>query len=105
MTSSYSAPPGYHEGELARLILILITPDPTTGAHSTSASANGHTYFKELAKDTLVCALDALAQSSDAFSPLKSVAGGLMFFATLSDVSAHVATSIPPGLIYFFYDS
>ena len=82
----------YRETELARLLVVLVTPDPTTGARSTSASANGHTYFKELAKDTLICALDALAQSSDAFPPLKSAAGGLMFFATLADVSTHVVS-------------
>ena len=89
MTSDSSALTGSREEELARLVLILITPDPITGARSTSASASGHTHFKELAKDTLICALAALAQSSDAFSPLQSVAGGLMFFATLSDVSTH----------------
>ena len=83
----YSGPSSFREGELARLILILITPDPITGARSTSASANGHTYFKELAKDALLYALDALAQSSDACSPLKSLTGGLMFFANWSDVS------------------
>ena len=87
MTSYYSVPPAYREGELARLVLILIAPDPITGARSTSASANRHTYFKELAKDALICALDALAQSSDACSPLKSLTGGLMFFANWSDVS------------------
>ena len=80
----------YREEELSRLVIILITPDPTTAARSTSASVNQHRYYKELAKDSLICALDALAQSSDAFSPLKSVAGGLMFFATLADVSAYV---------------
>ena len=82
----------YREGELARLVWILITPDPTDGARSTSASANGHRYVKDLAKDTLICALDALAQSSDACSPLKSVAGGLVFFATLADVSVHTVS-------------
>ena len=89
MASYYSVPYRYREGELARLVLVLITPDPTDGARSTSARANGHTYYKELAKDTLICALDALAQASDAFPPLKSAAGGLMFFATLADVSTH----------------
>ena len=82
----------YREGELSRLVLVLTTPDPTTGARSTSASVHGQAYYKELAKDTLICALDALAQSSDAFSPLKSVAGGLMFFATLTDVSTHAVS-------------
>ena len=71
-----------------------VTPDPTDRARSTSAGANGHVHFKELAKDTLICALDALAQSSDAFSPLKSVAGGLMFFATLADVSTHTVSNL-----------
>ena len=68
-------------------MLVLVTPDPTTRAHSTSASAHERVYFKELAKDTLICALDALARSSDACLPLKSVAGGLMFFANWADVS------------------
>ena len=77
----------YREEELARLVLILITPDPITGAYSTSASANQHIYFRELAKDTLICALDALAQFSDACSPLKSLTGGLMFMANWADVS------------------
>ena len=88
----HSVPDDYREGELARLVLVLITPDPTTGARGTSASAHGQAYYKELAKDTLICALDALAQSSDAFPPLKSAAGGLMFFATLADVSTHAVS-------------
>ena len=88
----------YQEEELSRLVLVLITPDPTIGARSTSASVHGQAYYKELAKDTLICALDALAQSSDACSPLKSVAGGLMFFANWADVSTqHVA--VHNGLI------
>ena len=95
MTLYYPDSDDYEEEELARLVLILITPDPVTGARSTSASANGHTYFSELAKDTLICALDAIAQSSDAFSPLKSVAGGLMFFANWSDVSALIIPTSP----------
>ena len=74
------------EGELSRLVLVLITPDPTTGARSTSANVNEQAYYKELAKDTLICALDALAQSSDAFSPLKSVTGGLMFLVNQAEV-------------------
>ena len=68
-------------------MLILITPAPTTGAHSTSPNADRRTYFKEIAKDALVCALDALVQSSDACAPLKSVAGGLMFCINWADVS------------------
>ena len=84
---------GYRKEELARLTIILITPDPTTGARSTSSGASQHTQLKEIAKDTLVCALDALAQSSDAFAPLKSVACGLMFFATLADVSISMVTA------------
>ena len=79
-------PLAYREGELARLVLILITPEPITGVRSTSASTDRHTYLRELAKDTLICALDALAQSSDAFSPLKSVAGGLMFLVNQAEV-------------------
>ena len=84
---------GYRKEELARLTIILITPDPTTGARSTSSGASQHTQLKEIAKDTLVCALDALAQSSDAFAPLKSVACGLMFFTTLADVSICMVTA------------
>lgn len=77
----------YKEKELARLVVVLITPDPITGARSTSAGTNRCTVFGTIAKDTLICALDALAQSSDACAPLKSVAGGMMFFATWADVS------------------
>ena len=83
----YSDDVDYREDELARLVLILITPDPTTRAHSTLASADGHVHLKALAKDALICALDALAQSSDACSPLKSFTGGLMFIANWADVS------------------
>ena len=85
--SIYTAYDGYQEGELARLVFIIVTPDPVTGVRSTSANADRHTYLKELAKDTLICALDALAQSSDAFSPLKSVAGGLMFLVNQAEAS------------------
>ena len=91
----------YREEELLRLVLVLITPDPTTGARSTSASVHRQAYYRELAKDTLICALDALAQSSDAFPPLKSAAGGLMFFATLADVSTHTRHLAHPLLIDF----
>ena len=87
LASYHSGPHAFKEGELARLVLILITPDPITGARSTSASANGHTYFRELSKDALLYALDALAQSSDACSPLKSLTGGLIFFTNWADVS------------------
>ena len=46
MSFYYSDVAGYREEELTRHVLILITPDPTTRVHSTSANANGHTYFK-----------------------------------------------------------
>ena len=92
MMSYYSVRHFDREGELSRLVLVLITPDPTTGARSASASVHGQAYYKELAKDTLICALDALAQSSDAFPPLKSAAGGLMFFANWADVSTQLSS-------------
>ena len=41
---------------------------------------------KKLAKDTLLLSLEALAQSADAFPPLKSVVGGLLFIVTQIDV-------------------
>ena len=72
---------------MQEILVIFITSDPVPGARSISASAHRHTYIKELAKDSLICALDALAQSSDAFPPLKSIAGGLMFCVNWADVS------------------
>lgn len=42
-------------------------------------------------KDTLVLSLEALAQSSDAFPPLKSAVGGLLFFVAQAEVSMHSA--------------
>lgn len=77
---------GHPERELPRLICLIFTPDPLSGARSASASSNHRAVSSTIAKDVLLCALDALAQSSDACSPLKSVAGGLMFFATWADV-------------------
>ncbi|VDB96266.1 unnamed protein product [Peniophora sp. CBMAI 1063] len=37
---------------------------------------------KDTVKDALILGLEALAQSADVFPPLKSVVGGLLFFAT-----------------------
>ena len=56
---------------------------------SSASERPRHLAFKHIAKDTLIYALEALAQSSDACSPLKSVAGGLMFFAAWADVSTY----------------
>ena len=85
--SSYSGPEDYQEGELARLILIVVTPDPRTGASSTSTGSTRHEIYGTIAKDALLLVLEGIMQSSDAFPPLKSVASGLLFFATSADVS------------------
>lgn len=43
---------------------------------------------RETAKDVLLLSLDALSESSDVFPPLKSVVGGLRFFARQAEVSS-----------------
>ena len=88
MTSYFSGLNSYREKELARLVLILVTPDPPTGASSTSAGSGYHAISGTIAKDTLLLVLEGIVQSSDAFPPLKSAASGLLFFATSADVSA-----------------
>ena len=89
MTLSYSGYTEYREEEeLARLVLILVTPDPPTGASSTSTGFTYHEIYGTIAKDALLLVLEGIMQSSDAFPPLKSVASGLLFFATSADVSA-----------------
>ena len=62
-------------------------PDPIPGAASTLADSGKHGSFNTIARDTLLFALEAIVQSSDAFPPLKSAASGLFFFATYADVS------------------
>ena len=42
---------------------------------------------KRIGKDVLLLGLDALAQSADAFPPLKSAVCGLLFLTTQADVS------------------
>ena len=78
----------YDEEELARLVLILVTPDPPTEPSSTSNGSTCHAIHGTIAKDALLLLLDGIVQSSDAFPPLKSAASGLLFFATSADVSA-----------------
>lgn len=73
--------------ELARLTWLTVTPNPSTGASTTSAGASSRTISGTVAKDALLFVLEAIAQSSDAFPPLKSAANGLLFFATCADVS------------------
>lgn len=80
----------YCETELARLVVIISTPDPTAGPHGTSASASWHIISGTIAKDTLLLALEGIVQSADAFPPLKSAASGLLFIATCADVSTHM---------------
>lgn len=77
----------YQEAELSRLVIIIGTPEPTAGPHSTSASTNWHAISGTITKDALLLALEAIVQSADAFPPLKSAASGLLFFATCADVS------------------
>ena len=77
----------YRENELAALVLILITPDPPTGAGSTSTGSTHHAICGAITKDALLLLLEGIVQSSDVFPPLKSAASGLLFFATCADVS------------------
>ena len=81
----------YREEELARLVLILVTPDPHTGASSTSNGSSCHAFYGTIAKDALLLVLEGIVQSSDAFPPLKSAASGLLFFASSTDVSIWAA--------------
>ena len=86
MTLYYSDPDRYEEEELARLVFILVTPDPPTGASRTSTDSNCHAFYGAVAKDALLLVLEGIVQSSDAFPPLKSAASGLLFFASSADV-------------------
>ena len=92
MTSYYSGIVKlYEEEELARLIFILITPDPPTGASSTSTGSTYNALCGTITKDALLLLLEGIVQSSDAFPPLKSAASGLLFFASSADVSTRAA--------------
>lgn len=82
-------------------------PVATTASSTTTASASGTTMLpastsspgnevarprrgrtsRAVTKDTLLFGLEALSESADAFGPLKSVVGGLLFFAKQADVS------------------
>ncbi|KZV68410.1 hypothetical protein PENSPDRAFT_17781 [Peniophora sp. CONT] len=62
---------------------------PPDSVSITSSSLHQNTVCESIAKDVLLFALDALAQSADACAPLKSITGGLMFFANWVDVSIH----------------
>ena len=86
MTLYYSEYNEYREEELARLVLILVTPDPPTGASSTSTGSTYHAIYRTIAKDALVLVLEGIVQSSDAFPPLKSAVGGLLFLTTQIEV-------------------
>ncbi|KZV59194.1 hypothetical protein PENSPDRAFT_695350, partial [Peniophora sp. CONT] len=76
------------EVELARLTLLIVTPDPTSGPRNTSASSNRHAISGIIARDTLLFVLEGIVQSSDAFPPLKSAASGLLFFATSAEIAS-----------------
>ncbi|VDC01126.1 unnamed protein product [Peniophora sp. CBMAI 1063] len=78
----------YCEEELARLIVILVTPDPPTGVNSTSTNADWTALYGTIAKDALLFTLEGIVQSSDAFPPLKSAASGLLFFTTSADMAS-----------------
>ncbi|VDB88438.1 unnamed protein product [Peniophora sp. CBMAI 1063] len=86
-------PPGvpnaYREEELARLVLILVTPDPPTGVNSTSTGGDWTALYGTIAKDALLFTLEGIVQSSDAFPPLKSAASGLLFFAASADMASN----------------
>ena len=92
MTSYYSGDSYYEEKELARLVLILVTPDPPTRANNTSIGSTYHAICGTITKDVLLLLLEGIVQSSDAFPPLKSTASGLLFLATCADVSAQCTT-------------
>ena len=99
MTSYYSGRGRYYrQEELARLVLILVTPDPPTGASSTSNSSICHAIYGTIAKDALLLVLEGIVESSDAFPPLKSAASGLLFFATSADVSTWAACESTPDV-------
>ena len=85
--SCYLGPDYFREEELARLVFIVVTPDPPTGASRTSTDSNCHAFYGAIAKDALILVLEGIVQSSDAFPPLKSAASGLLFFTTCADVS------------------
>ncbi|KZV64252.1 hypothetical protein PENSPDRAFT_656726 [Peniophora sp. CONT] len=76
------------EAELARLTWILVTPNPTIGAGSTSASSSRHAISGTITKDALLFVLEAIVQSSDAFGPLKSAASGLLYFVTSAEMAS-----------------
>ncbi|VDB88452.1 unnamed protein product [Peniophora sp. CBMAI 1063] len=83
-----SGPTEYREEELARLVVILVSPDPFTGVTSTSTGGDWTALFGTVAKDALLFTLEGIVQSSDAFPPLKSAASGLLFFATSADMAS-----------------
>ncbi|VDB88440.1 unnamed protein product [Peniophora sp. CBMAI 1063] len=86
---SFSPDPNeYREEELARLVLIFVTPDPPTGVDSTSTGGDWAALYGTIAKDALLLILEGIVQSSDAFPPLKSAASGLLFFATSADLAS-----------------
>ena len=87
----------YQKGELARLIVILVTPDPPSGASSRSNSSTHDTFYGTVAKDALLFILEGIVQSSDAFPPLKSAASGLLFFAASADVRVRRTTIAQKG--------
>ncbi|VDB88454.1 unnamed protein product [Peniophora sp. CBMAI 1063] len=78
----------YRKEELARLVLILVTPDPPPGATSTSTDGDWAALYGTIAKDAILFTLEGIVQSSDAFPPLKSAASGLLFFATSADMAS-----------------
>ncbi|VDB88435.1 unnamed protein product [Peniophora sp. CBMAI 1063] len=86
---SNSAPNAYREEGLARLVVILVTPDPPTGVSSTSTGGDWTALYGTIAKDALLFTLEGIVQSSDAFPPLKSAASGLLFFATSADMASN----------------
>ncbi|VDB88458.1 unnamed protein product [Peniophora sp. CBMAI 1063] len=77
-----------HGQELSRLTILIATPGPGIGARSTSADSilRGISGYK--ARDALLFALEAIAEASDAFPPLKSAANGLRFLTTYADMAS-----------------
>lgn len=71
------------------------TPFASTTVHPSYTSSTGDGLARSgrrrsscaITKDTLLFGLEALSESADAFGPLKSVVGGLLFFAKQADVS------------------
>lgn len=72
--------------KISQLTLAIVTPSPaSTGDRLLTVSVRDTT-SRTIVEDTILFALEAITQASDAFPPLKSAASGLLFFAMNADV-------------------